>query len=713
MSEKIIIADRIKESSYSSGTGNFELFGAFTGFSTFSSAYSYGDTLFYAITDGSSYEIGSGVFSSGVTNPEIVRFPLRSTNNNNLVSFGAGTKEVYVTYPATHAVYTGQGISGIRQPNAGGIAFWSSEHILNYDSNIVWDDVNKRLGINQQNPSYAIDIGGITTDSIVRASGFIAGESGVFFPAGNGYAGGTQLIHFEKNQLDQYAYDNALIPELTGTSSVFELSGVVNEFILFKQQNAGTFFAGPESGCISPCGPSYPYFRSIVLDDIPFVSDISGVLQTGIENIASDLNTVSGALRDDLIIASGSLRDDLIIASGALRTDLTSISGIAQAAYDASGILNSKIDTEILKLSGVLTQYTNSIYGFGNNTHNQIKPTRDIYESNNFHYPVLVSGINNVSGIFCSQSRSFILVNNNGSGELYAQGLDINGRIDGSDYIISPLKRIHPDKNWRSFSCGFSHNVGIDVDDKMYIWGENLTNHESIWGDEDVSRPNSTLVPIMEIGSGVGWSDVSCGTWFTLAISNSGYLYAWGDGEYVGQGNTGDISGVIQVGTRKWTQIAAGDSHSLAISSGELFGFGYNLYGELGPSGIGSLIPTPSYIPSYASDKIYAGENISSYIYNTNVYIFGRNNYGQLANGTKIDNSGTTNVGMYFNYLNAKDMSLGQSTIAIQTYDNELYLAGRIPDNEIFYEALYPKKLNFKNITHFDIDNDTGLFYAN
>lgn len=367
MSEKIIIADRIKESSYSSGTGNFELFGAFTGFSTFSSAYSYGDTLFYAITDGSSYEIGSGVFSSGVTNPEIVRFPLRSTNNNNLVSFGAGTKEVYVTYPATHAVYTGQGVSGIRQPNSSGVAFWSSEHILNYDSSIVWDDINKRLGIHQQNPSYAIDIGGITTDSIVRASGFIVGESGVFFPAGNGYTGGVQLIHFEKNQLDQYAYDNGLIPQLTGTSSVFELSGVVNQFILFKQQNAGTFFAGPESGCISPCEPAYPYFRSIGLYDVPFVSDISGVLQQGINNtyntltnvsgvFRSDLNTVSGIFIEDLATASGALYDNIVMASGSLRQDLTECCNNTDTI---SGILTNNI----LAVSGALSSQIISVSG--------------------------------------------------------------------------------------------------------------------------------------------------------------------------------------------------------------------------------------------------------------------------------------------------------------------------------------------------------------
>ncbi|NDB86491.1 MAG: hypothetical protein EB127_27905, partial [Alphaproteobacteria bacterium] len=105
-SHKVSIFDRVKELSYTLGTGNLLLNGPVPGFSSFGSRYQNNENLFYAVTDGIRYEIGSGVY----TNNEIVRFPTLSTNNNNLINFPEGIKEVYATYPATNCVFTASGI---------------------------------------------------------------------------------------------------------------------------------------------------------------------------------------------------------------------------------------------------------------------------------------------------------------------------------------------------------------------------------------------------------------------------------------------------------------------------------------------------------------------------------------------------------------------------------------------------------------------------
>jgi len=60
----IDIYDRIKEITYTIGTGNFALSGVVQGFSSFSSVYSNSGELFYAVTDGTNYEIGSGLYLS-------------------------------------------------------------------------------------------------------------------------------------------------------------------------------------------------------------------------------------------------------------------------------------------------------------------------------------------------------------------------------------------------------------------------------------------------------------------------------------------------------------------------------------------------------------------------------------------------------------------------------------------------------------------------
>ena len=259
----INLSDRIKELSYTIGTGNMVLSGPVRGFSSFSSTYSHNSEVFYAITDGTNYEIGSGIYQradydsgDSITTNQLIRFPIKSTNSNDKVNFIEGTKEVYVTYPATHSVYMGSGLSGLTVPQSSGLAFWGSDHVLDYDSNIVWDKTNNRLGINKTNPSYPIDVGGAGSDSVIRASGLIVSSSGIYFPPLNNgdisYSGGRQLTHYIRNETDKYAYDNSLISNLTGSDSVIQLSGSANQYILFKQQSAGLVFASPSDTCSPP-----------------------------------------------------------------------------------------------------------------------------------------------------------------------------------------------------------------------------------------------------------------------------------------------------------------------------------------------------------------------------------------------------------------------------------------------------------------------------
>jgi hypothetical protein len=359
----INLADRIKELSYTIGTGNMMLSGPVRGFSSFSSTYSHNSEVFYAITDGTNYEIGSGIYQradydngDGITTNQLVRFPIKSTNSNAKVNFVEGTKEVYVTYPATHSVYMGSGLAGLTVPQSSGIAFWGSDHVLDYDSSFVWDKTNNRLGINKTNPDYPIDVGGTGSDSVIRASGLIVSSSGIYFPSGNNgdvsYSGGRQLTHYIRNETDKYAYDRSLIGNLTGSDSVIQLSGSANQYILFKQQNAGLVFASPADTCSPPCGPAYPSFRPLVLADIPNLdslyitesewSSYSGILNNRITTVSGMMVSASGTLRNDLTTVSGALRNDLTTVSGTLRNDLTTVSGILTSA---SGLLYNNFVT--------------------------------------------------------------------------------------------------------------------------------------------------------------------------------------------------------------------------------------------------------------------------------------------------------------------------------------------------------------------------------
>ena len=260
-SDKINIFDRIKEISHDTGTGNFKVEGAVTGFSAFGDSYSYNDAIFYAITDGTNYEVGSGQYILSGSDNAITRFPFHSSNSDALVPFGIGVKEVFATYPGKFAVFTSSGIGDFNEPRASGLAIWGSNQVLDYDPNLIWDKNNNYLGINQDNPQYSIDIGGGTdAESTIKSSGIIVGDSGVMFSGINDVAG-RQTEPFMRNTLSAS----------TGSDAILELSGIVDQNILLTKQIKGAVFAGPASGCIGGCSPDYPTFRYLTSNDLPLL----------------------------------------------------------------------------------------------------------------------------------------------------------------------------------------------------------------------------------------------------------------------------------------------------------------------------------------------------------------------------------------------------------------------------------------------------------
>jgi len=98
------IADRVQETTLTTGTGTVTLAGAVLGFQTFA-VIGNGNSTFYTIADqgGSNWEVGIGTYtSSGTTlSRDTV---LASSNGGSLVNFSAGTKTAFVTYPSEKSV---------------------------------------------------------------------------------------------------------------------------------------------------------------------------------------------------------------------------------------------------------------------------------------------------------------------------------------------------------------------------------------------------------------------------------------------------------------------------------------------------------------------------------------------------------------------------------------------------------------------------------
>jgi hypothetical protein len=99
----LVLKDRVQETSTTTGTGTFTLAGAVTGFQSFS-VIGNANTTYYAIVGGTEWEVGLGTYtlSGTLLSRDTI---LASSNGGSAVNFSAGTKNVFVTYPADKSIY--------------------------------------------------------------------------------------------------------------------------------------------------------------------------------------------------------------------------------------------------------------------------------------------------------------------------------------------------------------------------------------------------------------------------------------------------------------------------------------------------------------------------------------------------------------------------------------------------------------------------------
>ena len=102
----LVLADRVRETTTTTGTGSVTLAGAYTGFQTFSAGVGNSNSTYYTIANvvSGEYEVGIGTYTSG-GNTLSRTTVLASSNAGSLVNFGSGSKDAFVTQPAERAVY--------------------------------------------------------------------------------------------------------------------------------------------------------------------------------------------------------------------------------------------------------------------------------------------------------------------------------------------------------------------------------------------------------------------------------------------------------------------------------------------------------------------------------------------------------------------------------------------------------------------------------
>ena len=98
----LVLADRVLETTTTTGSGTITLAGAKQGYQSFA-VVGNGNQTYYTIASTTEWEVGIGTYtSSGTTlSRDTV---LSSSNSGNKVTLSAGTKDVFVTYPSEKSV---------------------------------------------------------------------------------------------------------------------------------------------------------------------------------------------------------------------------------------------------------------------------------------------------------------------------------------------------------------------------------------------------------------------------------------------------------------------------------------------------------------------------------------------------------------------------------------------------------------------------------
>ncbi len=215
------------------------------------------------------------------------------------------------------------------------------------------------------------------------------------------------------------------------------------------------------------------------------------------------------------------------------------------------------------------------------------------------------------------------------SGQAYCWGSAARGRLGTGSLASTPHPGLVPlMRPLLTLSSGWNHTCGVDIDGRGYCWGEfpQVGNYPS-----PVAR-----TPVSVLGE-LTYDAIAAGEGFTCGIATDSLAYCWGTNLFYRLGVESLPQSVEPVpvnGGLRFTTITIGGLHACALTeTGDAYCWGGNFYGELGAGPVtidASAFPQPV-AGGLAFSSIAAGAHTSCALTPSGVaYCWGQNDAGQL-----------------------------------------------------------------------------------
>jgi len=335
--------------------------------------------------------------------------------------------------------------------------------------------------------------------------------------------------------------------------------------------------------------------------------------------------------------------------------------------------LSKLISKSVVKIVGGVSHAlaltsTGEVYAWGNNSYGQLGNGSSSTQST----PVKIN-ISNVVDISAGSYHSLALTS---TGEVYAWGYNNYGQLgDGTTTNKStPTRVIGLPADVVKVVAGYSHSLALTSSGDIYAWGYNY------YGQLGNGTTSNSYTPVKVTGLTISAIGVTAGEDYSLALMSSGEVYAWGKNS---NGQLGDGTTTNRYTPTKVTglptdvvKVTAGSAHSLALtSSGSIYAWGYNYYGQLG-DGTTNASSVPKQVSSLSGVKDVESSYQSVYAISQDnkLYAWGYNSNGQLGDGSSSNRSTPTLINMsnvkslsknygYFEIINAENAAIKINSI--------------------------------------------------